>query len=97
MHIENDWKEKENKDLALNKLVDKNLESYCMFIGVPYDHINKSVREFQTVPDTKMDKKYHRQQIIDRIVEKHRRLVKQKPKEFKKWLRDNEEYYLGPY
>ena len=89
--------EKENKDLALNKLVDKNLESYCMFIGVPYDDINKSVREFQTVPDTKMDKKYHRQQIIDRIVEKHRRLVKQKPKEFKKWLRDNEEYYLGPY
>ena len=97
MHIENDWKEKENKDLALNKLVDKNLESYCMFIGVPYDDINPSIREFQTVPETKMGKKYHRQQIIDRIVEKHRRLVKQKPKEFKKWLRDNEEYYLGPY
>jgi len=97
MHIENDWKEKENKDLALNKLVDKNLESYCMFIGVPYSDINPSIREFQTVPGTKMNKKYQRQLIINRIVEKHRRLVKEKPKEFKKWLRDNEEYYLGPY
>ena len=97
MHIENDWKEKENKDLALNKLVDKNLESYCMFVGVPYSDINPSIREFQTVPDTKMNRKYQRQLIIDRIVEKHRRLVKQKPKEFKKWLRENEEYYLGPY
>jgi hypothetical protein len=96
-HIECDRLEKENKGLSLNKLIDKNLENYCMFIGVPYDDINPSIREFQTVPDTKMDKKYHRQQIIDRIVEKHRRLVKQKPKEFKKWLRDNEEYYLGPY
>ena len=97
MHIENDWKEKENKDLALNKLVDKNLESYCMFVGVPYSDINPSIREFQTVPDTKMNRKYQRQLIIDRIVEKHRRLVKQKPKEFKKWLQENEEYYLGPY
>ena len=97
MHIENDWKEKENKDLALNKLIDKNLESYCMFVGVPYSDINPSIREFQTVPDTKMNRKYQRQLIIDRIVEKHRRLVKQKPKEFKKWLRENEEYYLGPY
>jgi len=97
MHIENDWKEKENKDLALNKLVDKNLESYCMFVGVPYSDINPSVREFQTIPGTKMNRKYQRQQIIDRIVEKHRRLVKQKPKEFKKWMRDNEEFYRGPF
>ena len=96
MHIENDWKEKENKDLALNKLVDKNLESYCMFVGVPYEKINPSIREHQN--GAKRDpKNYSRQLIIDRIVEKHRRLVKQKPKEFKKWLRDNEEYYLGPY
>ena len=70
MHIENDWKEKENKDLALNKLVDKNLESYCMFIGVSYSDINPSIREFQTVPDTKMNRKYQRQLIINRIVEK---------------------------
>ena len=68
-----------------------------MFIGVSYSDINPSIREFQTVPGTKMNKKYQRQLIINRIVEKHRRLVKEKPKEFKKWLRDNEEYYLGPY
>ena len=88
---------KENKDLSLNKLIDKNLESYCMFVGVPYSDINPSVRDFQTIPGTTMRKKYQRQQIIDRIVEKHRRLVKQKPKEFKKWLRDNEAYYRGPF
>ena len=98
MHIENDWKEKENKDLALNKLVDKNLESYCMFIGVPYANINPSIREVQTDANKKYDnKKKPRQDVIDQIVEKHRRLVKKKPKEFKKWLRENEEYYLGPY
>ena len=42
-------------------------------------------------------KKEPRQKNINQIVEKHRRLVKQKPKEFKKWLRDNEAYYRGPF
>jgi hypothetical protein len=95
-HIECDWKEKENKDLSLNKLIDKNLESYCMFVGVPYEKINPSIREHQN--GAKRDpKNFSRQLIIDRIVEKHRRLVKQKPKEFKKWMRDNEAYYRGPF
>jgi len=97
MHIENDWKEKENKDLSLNALIDKNLENYCMFIGVPYSDINPSVREFQTVPGTRMNKKHSRQDIIDRIVEKHRRLVKNDPKKFNKWMRENAEIYRGPF
>ena len=96
-HIEADHREKENKDLSLNKLIDKNLENYCMFIGVPYSNINPSVRELQNLNKLPDKKKEDRQQIIDRIVEKHRRLVKQKPKEFKKWLRDNEAYYRGPF
>tara|TARA_R110000796_G_scaffold211601_2_gene327781 strand:- start:11 stop:619 length:609 start_codon:yes stop_codon:yes gene_type:complete len=96
-HIECDHREKENKDLSLNKLIDKNLENYCMFVGVPYSEINPSIRDFQTIPGTTMKKKYQRQLIIDRIVEKHRRLVKQKPKEFKKWMRDNEAHYRGPF
>jgi len=96
-HIEADHREKENKDLSLNKLIDKNLESYCMFIGVPYSNINPSVRELQSIDKQPDKKKEDRQQIIDRIVEKHRRLVKQKPKEFKKWMRDNEAYYRGPF
>jgi len=96
-HIEADHREKENKDLSLNKLIDKNLESYCMFIGVPYSNINPSVRELQSLNKFPDKRKEDRQLIIDRIVEKHRRLVKQKPKEFKKWLRDNEAYYRGPF
>ena len=96
-HIEADHREKENKDLSLNKLIDKNLESYCMFIGVPYSNINPSVRELQSLDKSPDRRKEDRQLIIDRIVEKHRRLVKQKPKEFKKWLRDNEAYYRGPF
>ena len=96
-HIEADHREKENKDLSLNKLIDKNLESYCMFIGVPYSNINPSVRELQSIDKQPDKRKEDRQQIIDRIVEKHRRLVKQKPKEFKKWMRDNEAYYRGPF
>ena len=55
-HIEADHREKENKDLSLNKLIDKNLESYCMFVGVPYSDINPSVRDFQTIPGTTMKK-----------------------------------------
>ena len=97
-HIECDWKEKENKNLSLNALIDKNLENYCMFIGVPYSSINLSVRELQKKnkqPDKK--NKEDRQEIIDRIVEKHRRLVKQQPDKFKKWMRDNEAHYRGPY
>jgi len=96
-HIEADHREKENKDLSLNKLIDKNLESYCMFIGVPYSNINPSVRELQSLDKSPDRRKEDRQLIIDRIVEKHRRLVKQKPKEFKKWMRDNEAYYRGPF
>ena len=96
-HIEADHREKENKDLSLNKLIDKNLENYCMFVGVPYSDINPSVRELQSMNKLPDKKKEDRQQIIDRIVEKHRRLVKQKPKEFKKWLRDNEAHYRGPF
>ena len=96
-HIEADHREKENKDLSLNKLIDKNLENYCMFVGVPYSDINPSVRELQSLNKLPDKKKEDRQQIIDRIVEKHRRLVKQKPKESKKWLRDNEAYYRGPF
>jgi len=96
-HIEADHREKENKDLSLNKLIDKNLESYCMFIGVPYSNINPSVRELQSLDKSPDRRKEDRQLIIDRIVEKHRRLVKQKPKEFKKWLRDNEAHYRGPF
>jgi len=96
-HIECDHLEKENKDLSLNALIDKNLENYCMFIGVPYSDINPSVREFQTVPGTRMNKKHSRQDIIDRIVEKHRRLVKNDPKKFNKWMRENAEIYRGPF
>ena len=96
-HIECDRAEKENKNLSLNALIDKNLEDYCMFIGVPYSDINPSVREFQTVPGTRMNKKHSRQDIIDRIVEKHRRLVKNDPKKFNKWMRENAEIYRGPF
>lgn len=96
-HIECDRAEKENKDLSLNALIDKNLENYCMFIGVPYSDINPSVREFQTVPGTRMNKKHSRQDIIDRIVEKHRRLVKKETKKFNRWMRENAEIYRGPF
>lgn len=92
-HIECDWEEKENKNLPLNALLDKNLENYCMFIGVPYSSINPSVRDYQNY-GKKIDKKKHpRQKIIKRIVEKHRRLVIEKPDQFKRWMRDNRDYY----
>jgi len=74
----------------LNKVIETNLEKYCPLISVDYNKVEKyTAREIQK-DFTKVERnKYPRQKIINRIVEKHRRLVKNNPKKFKDWINKN--------
>lgn len=100
-HLVCDARLKENKNLPLNKMIDNNLEFYCKFIGVPYSEISSSVREMQKAHKEKTYsakyKKYERQKIIDRIVERYRRTTVGEADKFKKWMHINEAYYRGPF
>ena len=70
----------------MNALISENLETYAPYIGIAYDRINPSIRDQQRNLNKYDPKKESRQQIIDKIVKKHRRLVIKKSKEFKEWL-----------
>ena len=89
--IEKTKDKKINKDKKLNKLVDEILEQCCSFIGVDYNLVDIPKSEMILGTVANKNKKYSRQQIIDRIVEKHRRLVIQKPKDFKDWQMNNKD------
>ena len=89
--IEKTKAKKINKDKKLNKLVDEILEQCCSFIGVDYNLVDIPKSEMILGTVANKNKKYSRQQIIDRIVEKHRRLVIQKPKDFKDWQMNNKD------
>ena len=77
------------KNYKLNTLISENLETYVPFIGIPYDTINPSIRDQQRNAAKYDPKKHSRQIIINRIIEKHRRLVKDNSKEFKEWISNN--------
>ena len=84
--IEKDLKKSK---LALNKLIDQNLEKYCPLIGKDHSNINASKRDLQTGKAKFDKKKLDRQKVIDAIVEKHRRLAKHNPGKLKDWLKSN--------
>lgn len=89
--IEKTRAKKINKDKKLNKLVDEILEQCCSFIGVDYKLVDIPKSEMVLGSTANKKKQFSRQQIIDRIVEKHRRLVIQKPKDFKDWQKNNKD------
>ena len=105
--IEKTRNKKLNKGKALNKIVDEILPQCCTFIDVDYDNVDiakiEMVRNMKR-SDKELKKKYKqkkpggmsRQGIIDRIIEKHRRLVIKKPKDFKDWI-DNHKDPLKRY
>ena len=107
--IEKTRNKKLNKGKALNKIVDEILPQCCTFIDVDYDTVdiakiemvrNLKRSEKELIKLYKKDKKntggMSRQVIIDRIIEKHRRLVIKKPKDFKDWI-DNHKDPLKRY
>ena len=80
------------KDKKLNKVIDENLENCCSLIGQSYERVaasktdmNKN-RKLRTLSKGKID----RQKMINRIVEKHRRVVDDPVvrKEYKKWQKE---------
>ena len=89
--IEKTRVKKTNKDKKMNKLVDGILEQCCSFIGVNYNLVDIPKSEMVLGSTANKKKQFSRQQIIDRIVEKHRRLVIQKPKDFKDWQKNNKD------
>ena len=89
--IEKTRVKKTNKDKKMNKLVDGILEQCCSFIGVDYNLVDIPKSEMVLGSTANKKKQFSRQQIIDRIVEKHRRLVIQKPKDFKDWQKNNKD------
>ena len=92
-HIVCDQKLDKNINLSLNKLIDKNLSDYCMFIGVHYERINPSKRDYKKTGIKPIKTNMDRQRIIDRIVERYRRLVLDKPRVFQKWFKENKKLY----
>jgi len=85
--IEKDLK---NSKLNLNKLVEQNLEKYCGMIGQDYSKVAKyTQREIQKDKKKQQSGKIDRQIIINKIVEKHRRLVKNNTAKYKQWLNSN--------
>jgi len=100
--IEKTRNKKLNKGKALNKIVDEILPQCCTFIDVDYNTID--ISKIEMVRNLKRSEKelnkhigeLDRQTIIDRIIEKHRRLVIKKPKDFKDWI-DNHKDPLKRY
>jgi hypothetical protein len=84
--LENTKKLKINKDKKFNKIIDEHLEQCCTFIGVDYNLVDAPKREM-TSKNPK--KKHSRQEIIDRVVSKHDRLVVKQPDKYKSLLMEN--------
>ena len=79
--------ERKKSGKAINKIVDENLEKCCALMGVNYKTVAPSLTDIRNNPKLKNASKgkQDRQLIINRIVERHRRLAKKKPKEFKSY------------
>ena len=90
--LEDQLDKKINKDKTLNKIIDENLEKCCHIIGQDYQRVAASKTDMNKNPKlrTLSKGKVDRQQTINRIVEKHRRVVDDPVvrKEYKKWQRE---------
>jgi len=88
--LENTKKLKIHKGKKFNKIIDEHLEQCCTFIGVDYDLVD--VPKSELINDGRTankKKKYGRQEIIDRVVSKHDRLVVKQPQKYKNLLQDH--------
>ena len=79
--------ERKKSGKAINKIVDENLEKSCVLMGVNYKSVAPSLTDLRNNPKLKNTAKgkQDRQLIINRIVERHRRLVKKNKSEFKNY------------
>jgi len=91
-------KDKIHKGKKFNKIIDEHLEQCCTWIDVDYNEVD--IPKSEMIPgksSSRIEKHYKktqgvpRQQIIDRIVSKHDRLVIKQPDKFKNWLKEYSE------
>ena len=81
-------KKKKNKSKAMRNIIDINLEKYCNagLVGVPYSQVDHSLTDLRKGKKRKQGSE-PRDKVLDRIVEKYRRLVINNPKKFKEYLK----------
>ena len=79
--------ERKKSGKKVNKIIDENLEKYCILLGVNYKSVSPSLSAMQKNPKLKAAAKgkMDRQLVINRVVERHRRLVKKNKTEFKNY------------
>lgn len=71
---------------ALNRVVSDRLGDLCVYIGVKYNNVMMATNsKAKRTKSMTMD----RQQIIERCIERYRRLRIKKPKKFFDWYNDN--------
>ena len=87
--LENTKKLKIHKGKKFNKIIDEHLEQCCTFIGVDYDLVDIPKNEMIKGSSANKKKKHSRQEIIDRVVSKHDRLVVKQPQKYKNLLQDH--------
>ena len=82
--IENERKKSGKK---VNKIIDENLEKFCILLRVNYKKVAPSLSAMQKNPKLKAAAKgkMDRQLVINRVVERHRRLVKKNKTEYKNY------------
>ena len=77
--------ERKKSGKKVNKIIDENLEKFCILLRVNYKNVAPSLSEMQKNPKLKTAAKgkLDRQLVINRIVERHRRLVKKRNRNLK--------------
>ena len=84
--LEAEAKKKKNKDLKFQAVVETVFDQCCTFIKIDPTRVNPSKRTAKK-ENLKMNYSYKdREKVIDSIVEKHRRLVMNRPKDFRDWM-----------
>ena len=86
--IENTRKKMElkNKDIALRAVIESVFDQCCTYIKQDFTRVNPSRRQLNKMGKKENPALLSREGVIDAIVMKHTRLVKNKPRDFKAWV-----------
>ena len=77
---------KKNKDLSLRAVIESVFDRCCSFIKQDPTRVNPSRRQLNKMGKKENPALLSREGVIDAIVMKHTRLVKNKPRDFKAWV-----------
>jgi hypothetical protein len=84
--LEAEKKKKQNKGKALRAIIESVFDQCCTFCKIDPTRVNPSKRTAKK-ENLKMNSSYRdREQVIDSMVEKHRRLIIKRPKDFRDWM-----------